>query len=152
MGHRVGQQYDPVLLNLDNAAGDLKAYLGTLFISYYNRACVECGDDRCVILQDLERPFSSGYPYRPHLAGIDAFVRCDNLYLHVWFLLTLPALGNKLLALGDCILNCTDEHECGLGILIHCAVNNHVEASDRILYGDKFAWYVGKLLGHVEGL
>lgn len=152
MGHGVGQQYDPVLLNLDHTAGDIKAYLGTLFINDYNRAGVECGDDWSVILQDLERAFSSGYTDRAHISGIYAFVRCDNLYLHVCSLLTLPALSNQFLTLCYGILNGSHEHKGSLGVLVNGTVDDHIEAPDCVLNGYKFAGYVCELLCNMERL
>ena len=152
MGHGVGQQYDPVLLYLDHAAGNIKAYLGPLFISNDNRACVECGDYGSVILQYLERTFPSGHTDRPYIAGVNAFVRCDNLYLHVGSLLTLPALCNQFLTLGYGVLNGSHQHEGSLRVLVNGAVDDHIEAPDRIFNGYQLAGYVCKLLGNVEGL
>lgn len=110
----------------------------------------QCRYDWRVVFQYFKGTCSTGHGHRGDIAFKNRLVWGNDGKSHVD--LRLYGFCQQFFSFFDGVFNSTYQVEGRFGILIHFAINNHIESFDGFFDINQYAFKAGKLFGYVKRL
>ena len=114
---------------------------------------IQTRDYRGMVIEHREPSFRARKRHQLNLAFENNFFCRYNLKRHNFISVNaLTNFGKQFLALFDGFVDSTNIEECLFGILVHFAIENHIEAADGFAKRHHHTGQTGELFGHKERL